>query len=207
MTKSLISLTRRAALWGISIPRRFKLIYKRKQFCRYALLGENLELCIRSNCVADEPGHISIGNHCLIYGTLQSQGQGEITIGDNCTLYERSHIGAVCRVKIGNCVMISNHVHIFDNNNHPTNPDIRCEMCKRDFHDNAWRWEHSEYAPIVIEDGVWIGEYASIMKGVRIGTGSIVASHAVVTKDVPAYSIAAGNPARIVKELKHNETN
>lgn len=202
---NLTDLVRRLFLCGGGIPRRIKLRYKKRIFRKYALCGENLELCIRSNCIADEAGHIQIGKHCLIYGTLQSQGQGTITIGDNCTLYERSHIGAVCSIKIGNCVIISNHVHIFDNNNHPTGPDIRCEMCKHDFHDDAWRWEHSDYAPIFIEDNVWICEYAAVMKGVRIGKGSIIASHAVVTKDVPPYSIAAGNPARIVKELKHNE--
>lgn len=190
---------------GMRLFNVFKLHYKKREFQKYAAIREGLELCVRANCVADEVGHISIGKRCLIYGTLQSQGKGEISIGDYTTLYERTLVGAVCSVKIGNCVVISNHVHIFDNNNHPTDPNVRCEMCKQGFHGDAWRWEHSDFAPVVIEDNVWIGEYAAIMKGVRIGRGSIVASHAVVTKDVPPYSIAAGNPARIVKKLEHEE--
>ena len=75
-------------------------------------------------------------------------------------------------------------------------------MTVEGFHTPAWRWENSEHAPIVIGDNVWIGEYSAILKGVTIGEGSIVASHSVVTKDVPPYTIVAGNPARIVKHLE-----
>lgn len=56
-----------------------------------------------------------------------------------------------------------------------------------------------------IEDNVWIGENAVILKGVQIGRGSIIACNAVVTKDVPPYTIAAGNPARIVKDIPHED--
>ena len=53
---------------------------------------------------------------------------------------------------------------------------------------------------MVIEDNVWVGSRALILKGVRVGKGSIVAAGAVVTKDVPQNCIVAGNPAKIVKE-------
>jgi len=55
------------------------------------------------------------------------------------------------------------------------------------------------FVPIVIEDDVWIGANATILKGVRISRGSIVGSGAVVTKDVPPYSIVGGNPAKIIR--------
>ena len=54
--------------------------------------------------------------------------------------------------------------------------------------------------PVVIEDNVWVGSRALILKGVRVGKGSIVAAGAVVTKDVPPNCIVAGNPAKVVKE-------
>jgi acetyltransferase-like isoleucine patch superfamily enzyme len=54
----------------------------------------------------------------------------------------------------------------------------------------------------MIEDKVWIGMDALILKGVTIGEGSVVAARSVVTKDVPPYSLVAGNPARVVKSLK-----
>ena len=55
---------------------------------------------------------------------------------------------------------------------------------------------------MVIEDNVWIGQYSTVLKGVTIGRGSIVATKAVVTKDVPPYSIVAGNPAKVVKYIE-----
>ena len=61
---------------------------------------------------------------------------------------------------------------------------------------------HVNSAPIRIEDKVWIGMDALILKGVTIGEGSVVAARSVVTKDVPPYSLVAGNPARVVKSLK-----
>lgn len=57
-------------------------------------------------------------------------------------------------------------------------------------------------APIVIEEDVWIGANATILKGVTIGRGSVVAAGAVVTKDVSAYTIVGGNPARVIKQIE-----
>jgi len=75
-------------------------------------------------------------------------------------------------------------------------------MSKSGFYGDAWSAKHSSSAPIIISDNVWIGERATILKGVSIGQGAIVAMGSVVTKDVPDYSIVAGNPARIVKYLR-----
>lgn len=185
-----------------SIPKRIKVYYKHKKFKKYAKIGKNLSLCARSNCRADGPGCIEIGHDCEIYGLIQSMSGGKIRIGNHCCIYERSIIGSVSSITIGDCVIISNQVHIYDNNNHPVSPSVRHRMCVEGFHTPAWRWEHSESKPIVIEDDVWIGENAAILKGVTIGKGSIVGCHAVVTKDVPPYSIVAGNPARVVKEIE-----
>lgn len=188
---------------GLSV--RIKKHYKYKKFKKYAEIGEDLNICVRANCSADGPGRIRIGNHCRVYGVLQSQGNGKITIGDHTCIYERSLIGSVNSIEIGNCVIISNHVHIFDNNNHPTSPAVRHKMCVEGFEGDPWRWTHADSRPVVIEDDVWVGEYATILKGVTVGRGSIVASHAVVTKDVPPYAIVAGNPAKVVKELPKDE--
>ena len=62
------------------------------------------------------------------------------------------------------------------------------------------RDQEVELGPVAIEDDVWIGTHAIIMPGVRIGGGSVIAARAVVTKNVPPRSIAAGVPARIIKE-------
>lgn len=54
--------------------------------------------------------------------------------------------------------------------------------------------------PVIIEDNCWLGFNSEVLSGVHIGKNSVVAAHAVVTKDVPPYSIVAGNPAKIVKQ-------
>lgn len=184
---------------------RIKKHYKMNRFKKFAQMGKNLDLCIRANCSAEKNGLIHIGDHCRVYGKLQSAGEGKITIGDHTCIYEDSVVGSVASIRIGSSVIISNHVHIFDNNNHPTSPAVRRKMTVEGFEGDAWRWVHADSAPIVIEDNVWIGEYAAVLKGVTIGTGAIVASHAVVTKDVPPYAIVAGNPARVVKVLENDE--
>lgn len=56
--------------------------------------------------------------------------------------------------------------------------------------------------PVIIEDNVWIGEKTSIMPGVHIGKGSIIAANSVVTHDIPPYCIAAGVPAKVIKRLR-----
>ena len=112
----------------------------------------------------------------------------------------RSLIGAMDSVTIGNDVIIASDVRIFDNNNHPTDPEQRKKMSQSDFYGELWTWKYAEHKPIEIDDNVWIGEFSAILKGVHIG-GAIVASHSVVTKDVPPNRIVAGNPAKVVKKL------
>lgn len=60
--------------------------------------------------------------------------------------------------------------------------------------------------PVVIEDDVWVGQRVTFLPGVRIGTGSIVGTNAVVTRDVPSYAVVAGNPARVIRSRRNEET-
>jgi galactoside O-acetyltransferase len=66
-------------------------------------------------------------------------------------------------------------------------------------------WSNVVCRPVIIQDKAWIGFNVIILKGVTIGTGAIVGAGSVVTKDVPAYCIAGGNPARVIRELSQNE--
>jgi acetyltransferase-like isoleucine patch superfamily enzyme len=67
-------------------------------------------------------------------------------------------------------------------------------------------WENVKSAPITIEDDTWVGFGAVILKGVTVGRGSVVGARAVVTRDVPPFTIVAGNPARLVREVHSSLT-
>jgi acetyltransferase-like isoleucine patch superfamily enzyme len=144
---------------------------------------------------------IVLGNNVCIYGKLESQNGGKILFGDNTRLGKNSIVRSVNSIVIGSYTAISDHVIITDNNNHPTDPVFRRKM-KFDVQDGYMRkWKHSDNAPIVIGENVWIGEYARIQKGVNIGDNSIIAANSVVTKNVPANCIVGGNPAKILKNI------
>lgn len=187
----------------MKIINKIKKIYKYRKFKKYAIISDKVSICSQSNCFADDYGLIKIGKNCEIFGTLYSMGTGKITIGDYSEVRENSFIGSVEDVSIGNYVIISNNVKIYDNNNHPIDPAVRKNMCINGFYGDSWRWTHSDHSPVIIKDNVWIGEKVTILKGVTIGEGSIIGCNSVVTKDVPPYSIAAGNPAKVVKFIEH----
>jgi acetyltransferase-like isoleucine patch superfamily enzyme len=95
-------------------------------------------------------------------------------------------------VHVGRHVLIANRVYLAGEDSHPVDPEARLR------HEPP---PLEEVQSIWIEDGAWIGDNATVLKGVRIGQGAVVATHAVVTKDVPPYTVVAGNPARVVKEI------
>jgi maltose O-acetyltransferase len=142
---------------------------------------------------------IVVGDHAMISGSLVSENHGKITLGTYTYLRENSTIGSVNAVTIGDYTSIADFVVIMDNNNHPVNPEDRRIKSGSKKGSDYRKWRHSESEPIIIGENVWIGSFARVCKGVTIGDNSIVAANAVVTKDVPPNSIAAGNPARVVK--------
>lgn len=186
-----------------------KLIYKylerkkEKQFIKNAVLLGECKFHKNSSCVnkSKDKNNILIEGNCVIGAQIYTGYTGEIIIGEGTYIGDLTRIGAIEKVVIGKYNVISNYVRIIDNNNHPTDPEKRVKMSKSGFYNDNWEWSNSEHKPIIIGDNVWIGEFSRICKGVQIGRGSIVAASAVVTKDVPEYTIVAGNPAKVVKKL------
>lgn len=143
--------------------------------------------------------NIELGEYVTLYGTIQSQSKGTVVMGDYTRLGNRSYIRCVNSVVIGSYTAIADNVVISDNGNHPIDPVFRRKM-KEDALDGDMRlWKHSESAPIVIGENVWVCEGARINRGVTIGDNAIIAAGAIVTKDVPANSIVAGIPAKVIK--------
>ena len=115
-----------------------------------------------------------------------------ITIGSNCDFGAFNHITATNEIIIGNNCLTGKWVTISDNNHGNTsNEDLLLPPLKR---------EVISKGSIIIGNNVWIGDKATILGGVKIGDGAVVAANSVVTKDVPAYSVVAGNPASIIKQ-------
>lgn len=187
------------------ILNKIKKVIKRFRFTKLSIYGKKTVFDSTSNCINQrkERTAIRIGDNCCIRGVFKVVSEGSIIVGDNTYIGGNSVIGAVDKIKIGNNVIISTEVHIYDNNNHPTDPTLREEMCMcGDFFGKKWQWTESAHKPIIIHDNVWIGERATILKGVTIGKGAIIGCNTVVTHDVPEYSVVVGNPANIVKKLR-----
>jgi acetyltransferase-like isoleucine patch superfamily enzyme len=104
------------------------------------------------------------------------------------------------RIEIGQRVTVSYNATIADCDFHPRDPDLRREDAKAlaPFADKSKRVPLIS-RPVIIEDDVWIGIGAMILKGVRIGQGARIEAGAVVARDVPAGAIVAGSPAQLVE--------
>jgi acetyltransferase-like isoleucine patch superfamily enzyme len=143
---------------------------------------------------------ITIASHSQVLGQLLVfRHGGNIRIGESCYVGEQSRIWSSDSIAIGNRVLISHNVNIHDNDSHSLSAQHRHLHSSHIFsHGHPLKLDDVASAPIVIEDDAWIGFNSTILKGVRIGRGAIVGAATVVTKDVPAYAIVAGNPAKII---------
>ncbi len=171
-------------------------------------IGEDIHFIGRVSVLnSGNKENIIIGNHGYISASFQCLCGGKIKVGDHIYIGSGTVFQAKESIEIGDNVIISNDVLVVDNNSHPTSPTFRLEMssCANYMQDERWTWKYADSKPIRIEDNVWIGKNAVIMKGVTVGKGAIVALRAVVTHDVPPYAIVAGNPARVVKTIQEPE--
>lgn len=114
-----------------------------------------------------------------------------ISIGSN-TGVSGGVICAALFVEIGSECLLGADVQIFDNDFHKIEPE------NRRFNSSP---DDVRCAPVIIEDNVFLGAGSKIMKGVRVGRNSVIGAGAIVTKDIPCNSIAAGNPAKVIGKL------
>lgn len=139
--------------------------------------------------VNNDKSYISIGCSTYLYSYCRLETHnGWIKIGKDCSINRFSILAGHGGLEIGNYVRIGPDVIIYAANHIYSNPDIPIKDQGLSFHG------------IKIEDDVWIGAGAKILDGVTIGRGSVIGAGAVVTKDIPPYSIAVGVPARAIKK-------
>lgn len=135
-------------------------------------------------------GKIIIGNEVAIWSIfdrtkLLVHPQGLLSVGNKSRI-NGVHISVKREVRIGDNVRIGPYTLIMDS----------------DFHDVYEREKEGKKGPVQIGNNVWIASKVTILKGVKIGEGSMIAAGSVVTKDIPSHSLAAGVPAKVIKKLK-----
>ena len=140
--------------------------------------------------IYNDHGEIALGEKVRIHSrfartVLAVFPGGRLEVGDRTFLNYGVDIAATRLVKIGDDCLLGAHVGILDN----------------DFHDTTERTKTPTPRPVLIGDRVWLGNRVMVLPGVTIGDDAIVGAGSVVVSDVPARSIAVGNPARVVKTI------
>ncbi|MGI8509594.1 MAG: acyltransferase [Gemmatimonadaceae bacterium] len=155
-------------------------------------------------------GRVTLGADCMVGGTFTFESDaGSIDIGQRTYVGGGTQMISRTSISVGNDVMIAWGCYLYDHNAHSLDWEDR--MVDVAAQTRAFRaglplttgknWSSVSAAPIRICDKAWIGFEAAILKGVVVGEGAIVAARSVVTKDVPPWSVVAGNPAVKVKDV------
>lgn len=145
---------------------------------------------------------IVIGSGSLMDGVLFNLGPAaRVTIGDHCRFEEAFLIGEQ-EIVIGNRVILGWRATIVDSDFHPIDPQARIAdaIACSPLAEGRPR-EPFTNRPVTIEDDVWVGPNAAILKGVRVGAGAFVEPGAVVVHDVPPRARVLGNPAQIIGQV------
>lgn len=168
----------------------FKLLIYKFAFGRGLVIQGFPRFSCKSDIRIRKGSRLVLGDKCHIadHTTLRLAGKGELIIKTGTSISQQTIITCHDKIEIGNNVMIGPNVTIYD-------------------HDHDFKkgglMNHASYTalPIVIEDNVWLGSNVIVLKGVRIGESSVIASGSLVTKDIPAKSIIYNKRNVEIKEL------
>jgi len=151
-------------------------------------------------------GTVKIGNESSVAGLIATETEvSRVSIGNKVFIGGSTIIDCVCEITIEDHVLISYQCIIQDSDNHSTRFSLRKNDVTDWMNGQYHNWDVTPQKPIKIEKGAWIGARAIILKGVTLGEGSVIGAGSVVTKSVPPWTIVAGNPARIIREIPINE--
>lgn len=162
-------------------------IVSAKWYLRNTQVGKLVS--VNGRPVVDNQGEMIFGDEVRIWSSIEQAKlytgkRGKLVVGKNSRL-NGVHIDVRKLVSIGENVRIAPYTIIMDS----------------DFHDVRDHFADGVAMPVIIEDDVWIATRATILKGVTVGKGSVVAAGAVVTRNVPPHVVVAGVPARVIKKL------
>jgi acetyltransferase-like isoleucine patch superfamily enzyme len=147
------------------------------------------------------PVEIAIGPGCRISGqtTITGRTAGAanptLAIGGNCDIGWQTTIAAGRQIRIGDNVRIAGRALLAGYPGHPLDARARAAGAAD---------TDEQVGDIILEDDVWLATGVTVIAGVRIGRGTVVAAGSVVTRDLPAHVLAAGNPARVIRSIAEN---
>jgi galactoside O-acetyltransferase len=156
---------------------------------------------VRFDRISLRPGcSLRIGDRSIMEGSLQFEREGAaISIGAR-TFVGASLLASAERIEIGDDVLMAWGCSVVDHDSHCVDWDGRRNDV-RDWYDGRKDWSRVERAAVRIGNKTWVGFNVSILKGVTVGEGAVVAAGSVVTHDVEPYVLVAGNPARVIRKL------
>lgn len=175
---------------------RFYTGYWRRHFL---LLGEGTVIAYKAEALqglkmVKVGERVAFGRHLRLTAWNNDEGvvaTPKIEIGDNCHFGERNHITASNLISVGRNILTGSNVLITDNAHGFSDKDaLMTAPIERDIVSKGG---------VFIGDNVWLGNNVCVMPGVSIGDGAIVGANSVVTKDIPAYSVAVGCPAQAIR--------
>jgi acetyltransferase-like isoleucine patch superfamily enzyme len=183
-------------MWGLVWMRLCVMLYREPLFRRRcASVGENLYL----ELLPSVSGHvrITLGNDVIVSGALtvgcsRVCEAPELIVGNNVFLGHQLVLHPNKRIVIEDDVLVASNCFITDSNEHPIDMErrIRRETCTSD-----------EIKPVFIRRGAWLGKGCIVLRGVEIGEGAVIGAGSVVTRSIPPFTIAVGNPATVTREL------
>lgn len=174
---------------------KFLLSYMRNPISLMRMGSVGSYVDIRRGLKVNSPSNISLGNHVRIdrMSRLSSYEGGKITIEDGCYIGQFFSVMAGGDVVIRKNTLIASYVAVISEN-HSMNPEAGVKYGNQPLIKEN----------IEIGENCWIGEKVAILPGVKIGKWSIIGAGSIVNKSIPAYSIAVGNPAKVIKKYDFN---
>lgn len=149
-------------------------------------------------------GRLIIGSQSRVETRITVEREGASLIIGNRTFIGGGDISCASRIEIGDDVMIAWGTTIFDHASH----SLRFSQRANDTTDwlrGEKNWGVVEMAEVRIGNKAWIGFGSTLLPGVVIGEGAVIGAGSVVTRDVPPWTVAAGNPARVIRALDEDE--
>ena len=153
-----------------------------------------LPLIVRGKRYIDFGSKLTTGVGCRLEAYNNKKSKKSLIFGKNIQLNDYVHITAMNKVVIGDNVLMASKIYISDCSHGFYNGEEFDSS--PDQHPIDRRYKISD---VIIGDNVWLGEFVSVMPGVKIGKGAIIGSNSVVTKNIPANTIAVGSPAKVIK--------